>query len=87
MVSPSAATACTCSTGVGRSRKAASYSPAVDARERLVHVARVAQPALMRDVVLAHPERLLEHQLLEHGGVEPAIGVAVAGQRPLDRLG
>ena len=35
----------------------------------------------MRDVVLAHAERALQQQRLGHGGVEPAVGVRLAGQR------
>ena len=34
----------------------------------------------MRDVVLGHPERALEDQGLEHGGVEPPVGLGLAGQ-------
>jgi hypothetical protein len=40
----------------------------------------------VRDVVLAHPQRALEDQRLEHRGVEPAVGVGLVGQRGGDGL-
>src|SRR4051794_38361248 len=50
-------------------------------------VLRVAEPVLMRDVVLGHPERPFEHERLEHGGVEPAVEVGLARQGAVgDRL-
>ena len=41
----------------------------------------------MVDVLVGHPERALEDQRLEHGGVEAAVGLGVVRQRGVgDRL-
>ncbi len=56
-------------------------SPDADALARLGGRARVVEPAQVRDVVLAHPQRALQQQRLGDRGVEPAVGGRLARQR------
>src|SRR5436190_11905891 len=61
--------------------------PLVQEPQRLTRVRRVAQPVEVGDVLLAHPQRALEHQRLEHRRVEPPIRRRPVGQRRVgDRL-
>ncbi len=46
----------------------------------LVEVTRVPEPSHVVDVLVAHLERALEDQRLEHGGIEPAVGLGMVGQ-------
>ena len=59
IVSPAAATSRTCSTGVGRRKKAASYSLAFELRDGVLGARRVAEPLLGGDVVGAQADRVL----------------------------
>ena len=70
MLSPVAATSRTRSTGRRAHEERRLGRAGLDALARLGGVARVLEPVQVRDVVLAHAERALQHERLQHGGVE-----------------
>ena len=87
MDSPVAATSRTCSTGVARMKKPASAAPDSTRSMRVVQALRVVEAAQMGDVVLGHVEGAVQDDRLEHGRVEPAVGLGHAGERVVgDRL-
>ena len=83
IVSPAAATARTCSTGVGRIRKG--VGAVVERCDGCLGRGGVGDAALRLDVLLGHPERAAQDQRLEDRGVQPAVWLGPVRQRGVDR--
>ena len=83
IVSPAAATLSDLIDGCRAQQEGGLVVAGVELGQCLVDARRVPDAALGRDVIGAHPEDPLQHELLEDGRVEGAVGLGVPRERPI----